>query len=171
MTASSVLYMQELLNKCGVWVQAVKKATPLIHPQFSEHASIEVHVLKWYGIETACRDVYVETCMSLKLCLCMLLVIIMVEILMKSWKASIWSIRGNWLMYSKLDSSVYRMDVKLIYTCDYACSQHVDSHIISITRLKEILLKQWVYINTKQTLQDLLVNIYRFIWHNFISRN
>ena len=47
MIASSMLYMQELLNKYAVWVQAVKKATPsLIHPQFNEHASIEVHVLK-----------------------------------------------------------------------------------------------------------------------------
>ena len=39
MTASSMLYMQELLNKYAVWVQAVKKATPpLIHPQFNEHS-------------------------------------------------------------------------------------------------------------------------------------
>ena len=39
--SSSMLYIQELLNKYAVWVQAVKKATPpLIHPQFNEHACI-----------------------------------------------------------------------------------------------------------------------------------
>ena len=48
----------------------------------------------------------------------MILVIIMVEILMKSWKASIWSIQGNWLMYNKLDSSVY--DGCKVDTCVYA---------------------------------------------------
>ena len=44
---SSILYMQELLNKHAVWAQAVKKATPpLIHPttvQFVIHQLVALN--------------------------------------------------------------------------------------------------------------------------------
>ena len=136
----------------NLWVHVTKATPPLIHLHFNElHlqrclSSVNlIHTLK-HAYPTSCS--------------CMILVIIMVEILIKSWKASIWSIqRTNWCI--KNWAIVCVMDVVLVkcviiygwydlvkYNCIYVDS-YVCSHvIISITCLKEITSE---CTNTKQT--------------------
>ena len=69
--------LDDTIYACILWLYVFHGI--IMYELLNKHTSTEVHILKWYSVETACRGVYVklvshiETCMSLKLSLCILI--------------------------------------------------------------------------------------------------